>query len=305
MCEPEAPVDDLSQFVTPRKCVAFVGSGPSTPVFKDWPSAVSAVCGACGIDLPGDERSLNDPETLLRLADDARDANGSAYYRCLGERFGHLDASPTIYYELMRVPFKSYITLNFDPCLAHESKKEEHKCALKWFPDLDRADIEKRTLFYLHGLIQEGMIPDNGSLLFARSDFEKAYHRNSPLTYFLVPTLEREEVLFIGCELREPAFREVFQLCERYRNYLVGSKAPRRYALLPYVEADTAPTGDRENDGRTDEQERDERFKSYGITVLRYRKIDKHYRGLRLLFERLAEVTREPPSLESREPGAS
>jgi hypothetical protein len=111
---------DLEELVLrSRRCVAFIGSGLSMGQYPSWSALIADLCEACG--LPADAemaRSTTDPNTLAHLTDVAHDNDSEAYYQVLDTVFGHRVTDTRAAYDLlMRLPFASYVTTNFDPLL--------------------------------------------------------------------------------------------------------------------------------------------------------------------------------------------
>jgi hypothetical protein len=282
-----------------KRCVAFVGSGPSILAgYPNWHSLVCDLCSCCGVDLSlaGNGNAAD----FLQLAEAALRADRIKYRRRLGEVFGKaVSVIPRLYKLLMRIPFKSYITLNFDPLLAEESRYLENPpCSIYPYPNLDRQHIGKRSIYYLHGYVGQSGIPEEVELVLAESEFAHAYRADGPLRQFLLPTLTHDPICFIGCELREPVFREVFRICGDQQKDLLrrgGTKVPPKYILLAHRAVALADNGTASGDARrlAQEQEDDEAafYDSLGVTVVRYTPLDEAHTGL---CESLETVARLP-----------
>lgn len=290
-------LEELRRLIEPRKCIAFIGSGPSTGIFADWPTLINNLCEKCGLQVRVTDR--DDANELLSLADAAQKQDEERYYAYLGSHFGRCHRTTPVYDLLMRIPFKSYVTLNLDPLLANETRKPEHRCSrVKKYPDLDRDGISQRTVYHLHGLIAEGEIPQRGSVVLSASDFSHAYRDNSQLLNFLLPTLTYDPILFVGCGLREPDFKRVFRLCQDHRDEILGLSSergtpPSRIILLPRLPSVRSEFGnvtrrDVERERLARERAEDAYYSQYGIAVVRYPQVDAHHTGLQKWLEVLA-----------------
>ncbi len=299
MCDAQnEKVVKLSRYITPSRCVAFIGSGLSRGIYDSWVDLVKNLCDKCGVEPEAPITKISKPMDLLKAAEAAREANERAYCEYLGQHFGRIHKTNPLYDLLMRCQFKSYLTLNFDPLLAYESRKPEHNCnKVMKYPDLDRENIGKKTIFYLHGLIDENETPNANSIVLTDSDFREAYGDNSSLLNFLIPTFVKDQILFIGCGLREYVFQEVFAICREQRDDLrkrAGGKVPPRIILLPkkdYRSAKADGSGINNTElQREAENNEDQDYGKHDIQVLRYQKIDNEHTGLRKPFESLADL---------------
>ena len=173
------------------QCLVFLGSGPSWGSYHPWPDLVNALCDRCGItrritrDSPADE--------LLNAAQDAKSADRNAYYRFLGEHFGRpVDSVPLLYDVLFSLPFECYLTINFDPMFALKARTARLPCSLppRVYPSLDRRQMVDRSIHYLHGFIEVGATPAEGTIVLARDEFDEAYDSNlMNLLYQLLKTI--------------------------------------------------------------------------------------------------------------------
>lgn len=203
---------EVRDVILSGQCLVFLGSGPSSSSYHSWPDLVNALCNRCGIT----RRVTRDSPTddLLDAAQGAKSADRNAYYRFLGEHFGRsVDSAPLLYDVLLSLPFACYLTVNFDPMFALKARTAHLRCLLPpyAYPSLDRRHMAHRSIHYLHGFIDAGATPAEGTIVLARGEFDEAYSSNSSLMNLLVPTLENDPILFIGCGLREPTMPRLFE----------------------------------------------------------------------------------------------
>lgn len=232
----------LSQVVRKGTCAAFIGSGLSAGSYPAWPDLVNDLCQACGIDRR--VTSESDDSELLQAAQEAKTNDRERYHQRLWETFGgEVLTVPTAYLLLLELPFNCYLTHNFDRILVTGARLPRADCRMpvQVYPRLDRRDVGARSIHYLHGLVPDDIPPVDGQIVLSLSDFNDAYAPNSNLMNFLVPTLENDPVVFVGCELSERFMHHAFAICkehQRKRQKLIATRGdvptqpPPRFILL-------------------------------------------------------------------------
>jgi len=185
----------------------------------------------------------------------------------------------------MRLPFKGYVTTNFDPLLCVAGAIHEYY-DLYSYPSLPvmRLHGNTRPIFYIHGLARHGNEAKGDNLILARSDFDEAYGVGGIVQSFQVQLLTYYDVLFIGCSLREPAMDETFQRVHknhvRIKRTHPEAPLPRRCVLLPPWQRRVRRDSASEKVERDKEKERNEenRFTAMGIKVIKYepRDVQRH-----------------------------
>ena len=284
----QAPIpQELKDVILGKECVAFVGSGLSAGCYPSWLELVNSLCERCGSSHRVNDDSPADD--FLDAAQYAKDCAEDEYYSFLGETFGRpADNASLTYDALMALPFASYLTVNLDPLLALKGRRSCPN-GPKAFPILDRRDIGNQSVHYLHGFIAEGTRPADGTIVLARSEFNAAYSDTSNLMNFLVPTLENDPIIFLGCRLREPVMPKVFDICkehQRHRQDILQkqnrpSKPPPRFILaaMPIVKGE----GGKPDEGlsRAEQQQEESRYLSMDITPVWYRASGSDHSQLR------------------------
>lgn len=145
--QPEDTRAALSRCIATKTCVVFVGSGPSSPIFCTWDRLINTLCENCGV--PERVSPTSSPDDLLDAAESARKANIELYHRTLGDEFGRADLTSPVFGLLMRMPFASYVTVNFDPLLEQEASNPEHRCPhVECYPSLSAKYLSRRTVYY-------------------------------------------------------------------------------------------------------------------------------------------------------------
>jgi SIR2-like domain len=291
---------ELRDVILSGKCIAFIGSGLSAGCYDPWHELINKLCKHCnhssrvGRDSPTD--------AFLDAAQDAKDTDEKAYYSFLGEHFGRPAQNASLLYDVvLSLPFRCYLTVNFDPLLALKSRTAQSKCDtnISAYPSLDRGKMTNRSIHYLHGYIEEGSTPTQGTIVLARSEFDEAYADNSSLMNFLLPTFVNDPIVFIGCGLKEPAMKQVFSICKKHQQERLeimkeqgrlNSKPPKQFIFLPKPEV-------RNKEGKLDINESQAAFekkKAYyndmEITPVWYAASREDHSTLRYALELLAKL---------------
>lgn len=289
----------LSEIVRSKSCVAFVGSGLSAGSYPSWAGLINEMCISCGSNCRVDADSPT--VAFLDAAQDAKSCSEKNYYAFLGKTFGCAAASASLTYDaLLAVHFDAFVTINFDPLLALKARTTRIRCAddIDIFPSLDRRRVGGRSIHYLHGHIAEGGTPIDGTIVLSRDEFEAAYSAHSNLMSFLLPMLENDPIVFIGCRLREPALDEVFRICKDLqlkrqrlaKHHDHQSVPPKRFIFRPLPEV---RSGDNKLDRRRGEeikQEEEGYYLDKDIVPVWYKADDGDHSWLRRALEQLAEL---------------
>jgi hypothetical protein len=289
---------ELRELILGGHCTVFIGSGPSSGVYGAWFDVVNHLSESCGI-----ARSLSNastPEELLAAAQEAKAANGTAYYGFLGHHFGRpADLAPFLYDTLLSLPFATYLTVNLDPTLAMKAGRLSDPLPIHAYPTLDRRAMSKRSVHHLHGLVVEGTVPAAGSVVLAQEEFAEAYADTSPLMHLMLPTLENDPLLFVGCGLREPTMSRVFGICKdhqqaRLRLVAASGQAPThpppRFILLRrpvIVDELGAPIVEQSN---LKMQSEERYYKGLDVEPVWYDGTGDDHSSLRRAFEQLAKI---------------
>jgi hypothetical protein len=149
-----------------------------------------------------------------------------------------------LHIELLRMPFASYLTTNFDPCL-EVAAEHVGKCpAVQVWPAFTISRLGSGDIFYLHAKVpRRGQICPMERLRLTASDYREAYDEGKDIAELITLAMNEENILlFIGYGLREPAIREVLKSAliqkkvraTRMERYEVTFDAKRpHFALVP------------------------------------------------------------------------
>ena len=293
---------ELQELILNKRCVAFVGSGLSAGIYPDWVDLVNGLCETCGSKLRVNADSPTDD--FLDAAQDAKDRSDTGYFTFLGETFGRPATHTSLLYNaILALPFQSYLTVNLDPLLLLQTRTRSNPAGAEFhvYPSLDRKTMINQTIYYLHGFIEEGTIPTNGTIVLSRDEFFRAYRSNGTLMSFLVQTLENDPIVFIGCRLREPVMTEVFGICKEHqlerqrlsKQAKRPSEPPPPFILLPEPEVTVSDGNIDFSQSPHKKKEEDSYYSGMDIRVVRYPSAGRDHSALLRTLERLAGF--EPP----------
>lgn len=295
----------LRELILQGKCVCYIGSGLSRDAYGAWWEVVRDLCGFCGEDC--EIASDSTAEKLLGAAQCAKDHDEKKYYEFLGERFGRaVDRVNPLYSTLLALPFKFYLTTNFDPVIAVAARTSPTKCIFppQSYPHL-YCSPDRRTIRYLHGRIEEGERPARGPVILTQKEFDDAYHDSGELVHCLAPILQNEPILFVGCRLEEEAMRKVFEICKRSQEYRervaldrqqTPGEPPGRYIFVPMSpkKNDSAKNGKDAIRGKLLEDDRF--YYEKQIEIVWYEAVGDDHSAIRNAMDELAQL----PSIRSR-----
>lgn len=270
LVDPIEAAEEALEIIKQRKAVAFIGSGISRGYYPSWGESVVELCKACGIDPPG-SIDIENPEKLIKKAEECKRQNEETYYHKLKELFGtEFNGIRNTYILLLRLPFKAYITTNFDPMLATTWTYLTKKNKFYAYPNLPYRELSNGQVFYIHGYIH-GYIKESCTqikVVFAKSEFEEAYNKEqSLLPAFLQQLFTYERVIFVGCRLGEPQLYRILEIIKNIKSQHFNQHHLQHYILLP------------EGEGNK------EHYEKMGIKVIYYKKINKKHIGLDKILE--------------------
>ena len=214
---------DLKDLVLSSECVAFIGSGLSAGIYWPWFHLINNIYVKCHLKPFLTENST--AEQLIDAAQRVKQLKKRIYNSVICRHFGRQVKETSRYYEaLLSAPFKCYLTTNFDPLISLQipTAKIPIDPKIYCYPiHLDRDKMVTRSVQYLHGYVKEGesKIIDN-QIVLSKDDFDTAYKDGSLLKSLLLLTLAHENILFIGCELKEPSLKRIFDLYKEQQELL-------------------------------------------------------------------------------------
>ncbi|QYM77816.1 SIR2 family protein [Horticoccus luteus] len=225
-------IEDLIAAEFPQR-VAVIGSGPSTPYVPSMGALKDALAKACNVQGIADEYPWN-------FCERAFVANPEAYFSAIGTSF---DAEaplwdPRAYRHLVQIPFKSYVTFNYDRLLprAFFERYPDSSHLFTVYPSrhgdgltTQPCDLEhRRRLVAVHGYADPANPNWSRQIILKRSDYNHYYadpKTGHHLFNWWKNLLTHLPCVFIGMSLHEPGlFRVVEQLRKDDHPKLTGLK---------------------------------------------------------------------------------
>lgn len=210
--------------------------------------------------------------------------------------------------ELVRIPFKTFITTNYDDVLENASEASGLEFgAPQIFPNLFAGNLERKTTYHVHGMIDHSDIPRSiESLIFTASDYKKAYGEVSTLPLFLNTLFVSHSIVFIGFGLEEETLFNVLEQSTKTAKFIRDFPISRtgqktfKFALLPvFIQEEGQYPVDHEIELPNLEQQLaqiekiDNRLRTkFGILPIRFKTNRKTYYALKKIIGNLYETTR-------------
>ena len=171
------------------------------------------------------------------------------------------------------------------------------------YPSLDRINMQERTIHYLHGYIKEGTTPVEGTVVLSRDEFSEAYINGGNVKNLIAPTLENEDVLFVGCGLKDSYMEEVFKVCKNQqenRQRVIAemgypqSNPPTRFILQSIPEVTIEGEIDKEQ-SKLEMEKQDDYFTNLGIKPVWYEAYNGDHSALWNALQNLANLPEVTP----------
>ncbi|MCG2660204.1 MAG: SIR2 family protein [Kiritimatiellae bacterium] len=277
--------EKLTSLVHSGELILFAGSGLSAPVYPRWHEVVAKFCEECSIS-PTDPLTEEAPvDILTALAEQALNKDEQRFIEYLRRTFAMpIRYKPKGYELLSAIKFKSYVTINFDPLLADEKNRQEYReRMLLSYPDVKTKYLTGQNLFYLHGYIPPGSVPQPNRLVLTATSYQRAYiEEGNVLGPFWDTLLTEHAVLFIGCGLREP---EIQTVCRRSKirkeklRHDHGIESAPLFIMRPAYFRDNKATNVVERDFQREAEEQ-VKFADLGIQIVRYDPQNEDHVGL-------------------------
>lgn len=290
---PKEAARTIYSLIKDEDWLLWIGSGVSQLTHLSWSDLIVLLCTECDpVDSP--KVAELEPAELIEKAQEVKDACESRYHQTLIREFDqHVPQQHrTAALRLMRLPFSGYLTTNFDTSLSDAAEHTVGRYEVFYYPDKLqlRFGHPDPQIYYLHGH-PRGISNGETNFVLARSEFDQAYADDSKLRPVLEYVLKCERILFVGCELKEPAVQAQF---ERISHLMSSEDLPDRYILLPHRFRQSIAEDSPEGKGHPNkelEAEENERFESIGIEVLRYDPVSKDHEGFDMVFEEIFQLS--------------
>jgi hypothetical protein len=227
----------LVRYIQEKRCVVFVGAGLSAGAgLPTWKRLLLDIIGELasalsdGEDKAAELQRMVDQGKLLEVADYCKEQMGEgAFHRLLSERLrGDKEAVPETHRLLMRLPFSTWITTNYDKLLERAYTEERGG-----YPRvLTHRDTEPLGQLLFDGgpfiLKAHGDIDQDDTVVLTSRDYSEIIHENPSFNAVFSSILLTKALLFVGYSLADPDFR---LLLERQFTAFKGF-VPDRYALM-------------------------------------------------------------------------
>ena len=234
----------LLEFIRNGNCSAFVGAGISAnsgyPLTNDLLEHIR-IQSDVSIDELKAKADFREKASFLHKR------MGNIFFEALSTRFdsdkNDINSSVAIQEHLIHLPFKSYVTTNYDNCIADAAALQDIKFEdFQSYPDFSIKNLEQFALYQIHGRIYPKDVDRSShSIVLTSESYDQAYSAKSRLPLLLNGIFDTYDFLFLGFGLEEPTLEAILALCklrEEVPTYWGNnaSQKRRRFALLPILE---------------------------------------------------------------------
>ncbi len=161
--------------------IVWIGSGLSFDIYPGWIETIRLLGKNCGVAIPEEWADVSpSPTDLLSKADDCKRRSPTQYEATLSILFGEEPIKDRREYRhLLATPqYRAFITTNFDRLLYENANDIGSNRLIQAYPILDAGHLgsDGQPCFYIHGLAYKNNAPCGKDLVFAQSEFDKAYN---------------------------------------------------------------------------------------------------------------------------------
>lgn len=187
---------DARDLVLKGDCIAFIGAGMSIPPGQQWRGLVEDIARRCSLKV--------EDQSLPEIIDLCREGNPNQYEKALREQLPkHVARTRTALNYLLRLPFKAFVTTNFDPYL-HNLSMSDAVERVHVYPDLPLHKGLSKAIYYIHGCYDsEDHCSYSRPLVFGAKEFARAYSSESLLPGLLLNIFIYEHIVFLGFDPSE------------------------------------------------------------------------------------------------------
>jgi len=227
--EDDAGWQGLLADVRSGRCVAFIGSGCSRPIYGSWREFVTFMAKRAGELAPDSSVPPRTFPDILQKCKAALDARGyQSYCNALREFLDPQDKDRyrDIHAALVHANLCSYVTTNYDNCIENAGVVKPNPLkpdAVQSYPrdTLRTAPLTQRYVIHIHGRAYDGtgakcLLPD---IVVTRDDFTNAYKR-SDVTALLRTLITEHCVVFVGFSAEDGILEMIIQ--DHVRPWLDG-----------------------------------------------------------------------------------
>ena len=127
--------------------------------------------------------------------------HGENFYEILYRRFDedHYPINRTIplYQDLLKIPFKSFVTTNYDRCIEEAAELLSIQFEeIQVYPILRANDLKAKKLYHIHGRIDHNdIIGSSRSIILTADDYASAYGESSTLPVLMNAVFDSHNIL--------------------------------------------------------------------------------------------------------------
>jgi len=241
-------LSEIIDLILKGRCCVFIGAGMSKgadyPLWKDIIEKFTFDAKVLGIELSDLEQQLGFAEKVGFFQSKLPKKK---YDEILLQLFGPDGKVRYLsnHVKIVSIPFKSFLTTNFDCCLENAARDKNIPVIIQTYPGLDFSKICEGHFIHVHGLIDQNKTVSY-PLILSSTEFHQAYQKSNFLPRFLVEVFEKFTMFFIGYSLRDNELNKIIEFANkelvkasREDSFLkIGKlRIPEHYILLHENEA--------------------------------------------------------------------
>ena len=308
--------NDLIDSIKDQKCSVFLGAGLSRNAgYIGWKELLIKLSKLAGEDEDYRKQRVKNPRTwdewALECKNKIRSDEEGKYRDFLILTYGpnteaELTSEP--YLNIDKIPFTSFITTNYDPCLYNASRHNGEVRVIHTYPSLPSHELNqpKPHQFYIHGIIH----PDNpemyaNTIILTSEDYHEAYKQDKQLPNFLYTLFSSFDVCFIGFGLKDQFFMDqlerinnsIHKRALRWEKRGLRLDEKNRFAILPADNINDSEDSLKDDDGKlnTSEVQVNKLTEKYQIKVVKYDRMTETHRELEALIRKIRKMTSKEP----------
>jgi hypothetical protein len=278
--------------------LAFVGAGLSiSQGYRSWKEVVLGTQDSGKVTKEGlvqfvgkklTDFSIAEREDLLQIAQNCKEHNPRLYEEFVLNEFKRI-VSPSHWHSshlfLWRIPFKSIVTTNFDPCLFDSGYIVFHDRLKVYTIPKFKIPPEQGHLYHLHGLAYKTNPPIENieTIVLSKSEYDKWYINGGSIFSFVKYILENHNILFLGYSFNDDHFKLLIKDIKAILDFEIEST---RRIHNKHVELKKHFLIIR-HDEITDEEEKN--LRKYNIETIKYRGEGNDYSALERLIIQIYE----------------
>lgn len=236
----------LIELVRSGEAIAFAGAGVAAPLgYPDWPGVVARLAavltgrGIQEIQINGQtiaiDRVLAMKALPLVQVQILKSSLGDDYFRALSDLFGPKEKTIASISDLVELPFRHFLTSNYDPCLEkhHNPSNPPESICLRQDAAANFIQTFADARCPRHVVHVHGRYDDPSRIVLTEEDYG-VYERDATVRLFWSQVTLK--VVFFGCSLEDADLLSGFRNVRRTLNN--HQAEPRHFAIMPLADAD-------------------------------------------------------------------